>query len=54
MQARSRAYEDGLSFSSLLVTLNLVPEPQGVRAKEDADLELMQGTQAAFQKEADT
>lgn len=54
MQACGRAYEEGLSFNSLLVTVNLVPELQGMRAKEDADLGLMQGTQTAFQEEADT
>lgn len=54
MQACHRAYEEGLGFNSLLVTMNLVPELQGVRAKEDTDLGLMQGTQTAFQKEADT
>lgn len=54
MQACGRAYEDGLSFDCLLVTTNLVPELQGVRAKEDADLGLMQGIQIAFQREADT
>lgn len=54
VQARGRAYEEGLSFNSLLLTMNLKPELQGVRAKEDAHLGLMQGTQTAFQKEADT
>lgn len=54
MQARGRAYEEGLSFNSLLLTMNLKRELQGVRAKEDAHLGLMQGTQIAFQKEADT
>lgn len=54
MQACHRAYEEVLGFNSLLVTINLVPELQGVRAKEDTDLGLMQGTQTAFQKEADT
>lgn len=52
MQACGRAYEEGLSFNSLLVTMNLLPELQGVTAKEDANLGLMQGTQTAFQKEA--
>lgn len=36
------------------MTMNLVPELQCVRAKEDADLGLMQGIQTAFRKEADT
>lgn len=54
MQACGQAYEEGLSFNSLLLTMNLKRELQGVRAKEDAHLGLMQGTQIAFQKEADT
>lgn len=54
MQACDRAYEGGLGFNSLLVTMKLVPQLQGARAKEDADLGLMQDTQTAFQKEADT
>lgn len=47
MQALGWANEERLSFNSPSVPVNLVPELQGVRAKEDVDLGVTQGTQTA-------
>lgn len=52
MQACGCVNEEGLSFNRLLVPVNLVPKLQGIRAKEDADLGVIQGTQTAPQNEA--
>lgn len=45
LQACGWMYEDRLSFNSLLVPVNLVPELQSGRAKEDAGLRVAQETQ---------
>lgn len=52
MQPCGWAYEEALSFNSLLAPVNLVPELQGVRAEEDADLGVMQGTKTVPWNEA--